>query len=50
MVAYLNDFALMMFMALGSCLVLLLIRSQPGPATKPMINVGGASMRPGPAD
>jgi DHA2 family multidrug resistance protein len=50
MVAYLNDFALMMFMALGSCLVLLLIRSPSGPASKPMINVRGAAMRPGPAD
>ncbi|MBO0734952.1 MAG: DHA2 family efflux MFS transporter permease subunit [Alphaproteobacteria bacterium] len=50
MVAYLNDFALMMIMALGSCLVLLLLRRPPGPATKAVIPVGGAGMRPGPAD
>jgi DHA2 family multidrug resistance protein len=50
MVAYLNDFALMMIMALSSCLVLLLIRPPPGPATKPAITVGRAGMRPGPAD
>ncbi|MBV8336301.1 MAG: hypothetical protein JO358_12845 [Alphaproteobacteria bacterium] len=50
MVAYLNDFALMMIMALGSCMVLLLIRPPPGRAAKPVINVGGPGMRPGPAD
>jgi hypothetical protein len=41
MVAYLNDFALMMIMALGSCMVLLLVRQPPRPATKPAIRVGG---------
>jgi MFS transporter, DHA2 family, multidrug resistance protein len=50
MVAYLNDFALMMLMALGSCMVLLLVRPPPGPATEPVITVGGAGIRPGPAD
>src|SRR5262249_47222801 len=50
MVAYLNDFALMMIMTLGSCLLLLLVRRPAGPATKPVINAGQAQMRPGPAD
>jgi len=50
MVAYLNDFALMMIMTLGSCLLLLLVRRPAGPATKPVINAGHAQMRPGPAD
>jgi hypothetical protein len=32
-VACLNDFALMMIMALGSCMVLLLVHQPPRPAT-----------------
>jgi hypothetical protein len=43
-VAYLNDFALMMILALGSCIVL--VRQPPRPAIKPAIRVGGASIRP----
>ena len=50
MVAYLNDFALMMIMAIGSCMLLLLIRAPPRPATKPAIAIVGANPRPGPAD
>ena len=51
MVAYLNDFALMMIMALGSCMLLLLVRTQPPRApTKPAIAVGTAGVRAGPAD
>jgi DHA2 family multidrug resistance protein len=50
MVAYLNDFALIMIMALSSSVVLLPVRPPPGPATQPMITVDGAGMRPGPAD
>ena len=50
MVAYLNDFALMMIMAIGSCMLLLPIRAPPRPATKPAIAIGGANPRPGPAD
>ena len=49
MVAYLNDFALMMIMALGSCIMLLLVRSPPLPSPKPAIAVGGG-MRAGQAD
>jgi MFS transporter, DHA2 family, multidrug resistance protein len=50
MVAYLNDFALMMIMALGSCVVLLLVRLPAVPAAKPTVSSRGAEMRPGPAD
>ena len=49
MVAYLNDFALMMIMALGSCIMLLLVRPPPLPTPKPIIAVGGG-MRAGQAD
>jgi MFS transporter, DHA2 family, multidrug resistance protein len=37
MVAYLSDFALMMVLSLGSCLLLLLVRSPPHTRTKPVI-------------
>ncbi len=48
MVAYLNDFALMMVMALGSCLLLLLLRAPPlRPTPKPVIAI---SSIPGRAD
>jgi MFS transporter, DHA2 family, multidrug resistance protein len=46
MVAYLNDFALMMIMAIGSCFLLMLVRR---PVTAPAVAVGGG-MRPGQAD
>ena len=49
MVAYLNDFALMMIMALGSCILLLLVRPPPLPTPKPAIVVG-SGVRPGQAD
>jgi DHA2 family multidrug resistance protein len=39
MVAYINDFALMMIMAIGSCLLLLLVHP-PRTATKPAIGTG----------
>jgi MFS transporter, DHA2 family, multidrug resistance protein len=39
MVAYINDFALMMIMALGSCVLLLLVHP-PRTATKPAIGTG----------
>src|SRR5580704_956781 len=39
MVAYINDFALMMIMAIGSCLLLLLVHP-PRTATKPTIGTG----------
>jgi hypothetical protein len=47
MVAYLNDFALMMIMALGSCIMLLLVRPPPLPTPKPTV---GGGMRAGHAD
>jgi len=41
----------MMIMALGSCMLLLLVRTQPPRApTKPAIAVGTAGVRAGPAD
>jgi hypothetical protein len=40
MVAYINDFALMMIMAIGSCVPLLLVHPPPGTATKPAIGTG----------
>jgi DHA2 family multidrug resistance protein len=43
MVAYLNDIALVMIMALGSCIQLLLVRPPPLPTPKPAIAVGAAS-------
>jgi DHA2 family multidrug resistance protein len=46
MVAYLNDFALMMVMTLGACVLLLLLR----PAARPAVAPGPARLRPGPAD
>jgi len=50
MIAYINDFALMMIMALGSCLLLLLLRAPAlRPTARPAIAAGG-SLRPGPAD
>jgi hypothetical protein len=39
MVAYINDFALMMIMAIGSCLLLLLVHP-PRTATKPAVGTG----------
>jgi DHA2 family multidrug resistance protein len=50
MVAYINDFALMMIIAIGSCMLLLLVNPLPRSATKPAIAVGGRRIRPGPAD
>jgi hypothetical protein len=50
MVAYLNDFALMMMLAIGSCVLLLLVRPPLSPARRPAISVGSASIRPGSAD
>jgi MFS transporter, DHA2 family, multidrug resistance protein len=50
MVAYINDFALMMILALGSCLVLLLVRLPPRRVTMPAIAVESGNMRVGPAD
>jgi MFS transporter, DHA2 family, multidrug resistance protein len=47
MVAYINDFALMMMLALGSIVFLMLVR--PPPRTKPVIAVSPAGMRPGQA-
>jgi MFS transporter, DHA2 family, multidrug resistance protein len=46
MVAYLNDFALMMIMAIASCLLLMLVRR---PLTTPAVAIG-SGMRPGQAD
>jgi DHA2 family multidrug resistance protein len=40
MVAYINDFALMMIMAIGSCVLLLLVHPPPRTATKPAIGTG----------
>jgi DHA2 family multidrug resistance protein len=40
MVAYINDFALMMTMAIGSCVLLLLVHPPPRTATKPAIGTG----------
>ena len=49
MVAYLNDFALMMILAIGACFLLLLVRRQRSPMTTPAAAIGGG-MRPGQAD
>ena len=49
MAAYLNDIALVMIMALGSCIQLLLVRPPLLPTPKPAIAVGGGK-RPGQAD
>src|SRR5229473_21227 len=46
MVAYLNDFALMMIMAIGSCFLLMLVRQPRRPVTTPAVAIGGG-MRPG---
>jgi DHA2 family multidrug resistance protein len=46
MIAYINDFALMMILALGSCFVLMLVRA---PRSKPAIALG-TGLRSGPAD
>jgi hypothetical protein len=43
MAAYLNDIALVMIMALGSCIQLLLVRPPLLPTPKPAIAVGAAS-------
>jgi hypothetical protein len=40
MVAYINDFALMMIMTIGSCVPLLLVHPPPRRATKPAIGTG----------
>jgi hypothetical protein len=40
MVAYINDFALMMIMAIGSCVLLLLVHPPPRTAAKPDIGTG----------
>ncbi len=40
MVAYINDFALMMIMAIGSCVLLLLVHPPSRTATKPAIGTG----------
>ena len=50
MVAYINDFALMMAITIASMMLLLLLRlPPPRPAAKPALAVT-ATMRPGPAD